>query len=123
MKLIIVVEGKSDVAILRAVLPNDALNASDMYLAGGRATLSSFARTLLVQHHRPLALVLDTDSLNPSLIAETIATTDHLLRSVAVGTPFKVVYCIPEIEVVFFEAKIDLKRIFPRYDPDFFLMS
>jgi hypothetical protein len=122
MKLIIVVEGKSDVAVLRAILPNDALIASEMYVAGNRTTLSSFARTLLVKLRKPLAVLIDTETLEPSAIAETVSTTEYLLSSVAGGTPFKVVYCIPELEAVFFEAKIDLKKIFPHYDENLFLM-
>jgi hypothetical protein len=65
---------------------------------------------------------MDTDSLDPSAIRETVTSTEQLLSAVADGVPFKVVYCIPEIEAIFFEAPIDLKRIFPLYDEHFFLM-
>lgn len=122
MKLMIVVEGKDDVAVLRALLPTDIVSASDMFLAGGRSTLVSFARTLLVKHRRPLAVLMDTETLDPSAIAEIVTTANHLLGAVAGGTPFRVIYCIPELEAVFFEAPIDLKRIFPKYDQHFLLM-
>jgi hypothetical protein len=122
MKLMIVVEGNSDVAILRALLSTEVLSASDMFLAEARSTLVSVARTLLVKHGRPLAVLIDTESLEPSAIAETVTTTDQLLGAVAGGTPFRAIYCIPELEVVFFEAPIGLKRIFPHYDQHFFPM-
>lgn len=122
MKAFIVVEGRSDVAVLRAVLPNELLDASDIVVVGGRSARSSVARTLLVKYQRPLAVVIDTDTLEPLAIKETVTTTEHMLRTVAGDTPFKVIYCIPELEAIFFAAPIDLKRIFPHYDTHFFTM-
>jgi hypothetical protein len=125
MRLMIVVERDAQVAILRAVLPNEILSVCDMYLSGPRSTLLSFARTLLVKYHRPLAVLVDTGSLDPSVTVETISTDrleSQLLADVASGTPFKVVYCIPDLEALFFNGSIDLKRIFPNYDEGVYLM-
>jgi hypothetical protein len=122
MKMMILVEGKSDVAVLKALLPAIALEQSDIYSAGGRTTLASFARTLLVKHRRPLAVLVDSDSLDPGVILETVKTMNQLLGALANSTPFEVIYCIPELEMIFFEAEIGLKRIFPHYDRDMFLM-
>src|SRR5262249_7127487 len=69
--------------------------------------------------HAPVAILLDTDTMDPTAIAETVQTTRHLLRSVAGDTPFEVIYCVPEIETVFFQDSIDFQRIFPQFEPFF----
>ena len=121
MRLMIVVEGTADVAILRAVLPPGIVGVCDIYVSGPRSTLVSFARTLLVKYHQPVAVLVDTGSLDPSVILET-TSTERLLEAVAAGTPFKVVYCVPELEAVFFNAPSDLKRIFPNYQEGVYRM-
>jgi hypothetical protein len=122
MKVLVVVEGPSDVAVLKVLLPNDILGTCDFVPAGGRSALSSIARTLLVKHRRPLALMFDTETLEASAIREAFSTMDQLLRAVAVKTPVVIIPCIPELEAIFFEAPATLKRLFPQYDQQFFLM-
>jgi len=122
VKNFLVVEGQSDAAILRAVLPRETLQEFEIFIAGGRSSIASVARTLLVQHRRPLILFLDTDSLNPSYIFELYTTMEDLLRSVAGGTRTKVVCSMPSLEAIFFETDIGLKEIFPKYDPELLLM-
>ena len=81
----------------------------------GRSTLVSVARTHLVKHRAPTAVMLDTGTLGPTIVAETIQTTRHLMGAVAGDTPFDVIYWIPHIEVVFFEDTTALQRIFPEF--------
>jgi hypothetical protein len=121
MKPTIVLEGRDDVAIVRALLPPDLLAACELQLSGGRSTLVSVARTHLIKYHAPIALLFDTDTLDPTVIAETVRTTRHLMQSIAGGTPVEVIYCIPEIEAVFFDGSIDFRRLFPRFDDIFIL--
>src|SRR5216683_4576890 len=122
MKVFVVVEGRSDVAVLRALLPNDVLAVCDFVGADGRSALSSIARTVLVKHRRPLAVMFDTETLEASAIREAFSTMDQLLRAVAGKTPVAIIPCIPELEAIFFETPATLKRVFPQYDQQFFLM-
>ncbi|SRR6266568_5264757 len=115
MKATIVVEGKSDLAIIRALLPPDLLAACQFKASEGRSTLVSVARTHLIKHHAPTAVMLDTDTLDPTVIRETIQMTRHLIGTVAGKTAFDIIYCIPHLEAVFFEAPVDLQRIFPKF--------
>jgi hypothetical protein len=122
MKVFVVVEGPSDVAVLRALLPIDELGTCDFVPAGGRVALSSIARTLLVKHHRPLAVLFETGTLEASAIREAHVTLDELVHAVAGETPVVTIPCIPELEAIFFEAPAILKRLFPQFDQHFFLM-
>ena len=103
MKPTIIVEGHTDVAILRALVPAELVHACNLMPTAGRSTIVSVARTYLIKNHTPTAVMLDTDTLDPTIIAETIQTTRHLMGAVAGDTPFDIIYCIPHIEVIFFE--------------------
>ena len=115
MKPTIIVEGLTDVAILRALLPPQLVDACNLMPTAGRSTIVSVARTHLIKNHAPTAVMLDTDTLDPTIIAETIQTTRHLMGAVAGDTPFDVIYCIPHIEAIFFEDTPALQRIFPQF--------
>jgi hypothetical protein len=121
MKPTIVLEGRSDIAIVKALLPADLLSACQFVGTEGRSTLVSVARTHLIKHHAPIAVLLDTDTLDPTSIVEIVQTTRYLLAAVAGDTPFDIIYCVPHLELIFFEAGLDLKRIFPNYNGVFML--
>src|ERR1043165_767825 len=121
MKPILFTKGKDNIAILRAVLPPDVGGACEMRPTGERSTLVSVARTHMIKHRAPIAILLDTETLDSAIIAETVQTTNHLMRSVAGDTPFEVVYCVPHLEAIFFEDSIDFQRIFPDFKSVFIL--
>ncbi len=121
MKPTIIVEGFSDVEILRALLPPELVSACHFMPTAGRSTIVSVARTYLIKNHTPTAVVLDTDTLEPTLIAETVQTTRHLMGAVAGETPFDIIYCVPHIEAIFFEDTTALQRVFPQFSSAFIL--
>jgi hypothetical protein len=121
MKLWIVVGGMTDEAILRALLPSEMLPNSEFVPVGVRSSVPSLASTILVKYRQPVAVLLDTDSLDGPVITELLTSTDELLRAVAGRIPFKVIVCIPHIETIVFDSSINLARLFPKYDPQFFL--
>jgi hypothetical protein len=121
MKPTIIGEGPTDVAILRALLPPELVNACKLMAAAGRSTIVSVARTHLIMNHAPTAVMLDTDTLDPTIIAETVQTTRHLMAAVAGDTPFDIIYCIPHIEAIFFEDTTALQRLFPHFGNTFIL--
>src|SRR5215472_10643824 len=100
MSVWIVVEGEADLAVVKALLPNEIRTVSELIPVGGRSNISSVARTLLVKHKEPVAIVRDSDSLDPSIIWEKYSTTEQLMRAVSGGTPFKVILCIPNLEAI-----------------------
>jgi hypothetical protein len=121
MKPTIIVEGLTDVAILRALLPPELVNACNLMPTAGRSTIVSVARTHLIKNHAPTAVILDTDTLDPTIIVETIQTTRYLMGAVAGDTPFDIIYCIPHIEAIFFEDTTALQRVFPQFGNVFIL--
>jgi hypothetical protein len=87
--LSIVVEGRADAELLRKVLAADELRDVRFFAAGGRISLSTIGRNILVHEGAPVLVVMDADTLNPD---------------VARHIPAEVFSFVPEIEVVFFEA-------------------
>src|SRR5438093_6712285 len=121
MKPTIIVERFTHVAILRALLSPELVNACNLMPAAVRSTIVSVARTHLVKSYAPTAVMLDTDTLDPTIIAETVQITRHLMGAVAGDTPFDIIYCIPHIEAIFFEDITALQRLFPLFDNVFIL--
>jgi hypothetical protein len=83
--------------------------------AGGRLGLVSLAREHLIKHHAPITALFDTDTLNQAAIADMVREMRDQVASAAVGVQYDFVSCIPQIEVVFFEGTIDLRRLFPHF--------
>ncbi len=111
MKAYVVVEGETDIVILRTVLPAELLEEVFMTPAGDRSNITSIARTLLVTRRKPVAELVDTASVDERIIRERRQTTQELLKAVAAGTPTKVILLIPSIEAIFFASEDLLSRM------------
>jgi hypothetical protein len=112
MKAYVVVRGTTDVAILRAVLPPDLLDEVDTTPAGERSNLASVARTLLVTRRKPVAVLVNSDSTEEGIVQERFQLTQELVKAAAAGLPVRVILLVPHIEVIFFQAKGVLTRIY-----------
>lgn len=121
MKPTIIMEGQTDAAILRALLSPELLKACHLMPIAPRSTMVSVARTYLIKHHAPTAVLLDTDTLDPTIISERIQTTRYLMAAAAGDTPFDIIYCVPHIEAIFFEDTSALQRTFPQFGNAFIL--
>jgi hypothetical protein len=66
----VLVEGTPDQAFLRRVLPPEATNEVEIVFANGSYNIPSLARTLLVERHTPVAVVMDSHSLDPEVRTE-----------------------------------------------------
>lgn len=115
----IITEGKQDVAILRALLPTHVRDACELESAGGRPKLVPQACERLGKHHAPIVILFDTNTLDRTVIADMLRDMKDQVAPIAVGIPYDVVCCVPQIEIVFFEGAIDLRRIFPRFEEFF----
>jgi hypothetical protein len=121
MKPTIFMEGQTDAAILGALLPSEMVNACQLRSIPERSTLVSVARTHLIKYQAPTAVILDTDTLDPTVLAERIQTTRYLMAAAAGDTPFDVIPCVPHMEAIFFEDTTALQRIFPHFGNVFIL--
>jgi hypothetical protein len=116
MKVRIVLISDTARQILQALLPRNSQSIAELVLAGERSGMNSVARTLLVKYKEPVAVILETHTSDAATVGEKLRSMEYLLEIVAGGTPFKVVPCVPEIEVIFFEAPNLLKSMFPKFD-------
>ena len=118
MNAYVVVEGMSDVAILRAVLDAKLLENVFLVDAGGAASIPSLARSLVARRSVPVAIFADADSLQEEVVGERREQFKDLVNSVAGRIPSAVVLAVPEVEVIFFSAPDMIKRVFGEAPPE-----
>ncbi len=107
----VLVEGPSDAAFLRRILSEEILKDAELVPAGGSLGIPSLARSLLVRRKRPVAVVMDSDSLNPDVIEERQQSTEEFIRAADASVPVRVVTAVPEIEAWFFASPETLQHI------------
>ncbi|HVA44891.1 MAG TPA: hypothetical protein VNH11_00770 [Pirellulales bacterium] len=105
------VEGNSDAAFFRRLLPAEIVPETTIVIVGGRSNISSKARSLMVTKGRPIALVADTEVTEKDAVEQRIRTLEELLRSATAGVPYKVIFAVPEIEAWFFAIPEALERL------------
>src|SRR5437868_12251823 len=110
-RVYIFVEGPTDAEFLRRVLPPEALKDAEVVTAGGSSGIPSLARSVLVRRKKPIAVVMDSDSLDPDVIEERQQSTEELIRAADASIPVKVVSAVPEIEAWFFAAPEAIGRV------------
>jgi hypothetical protein len=112
MRAYIIVEGQSDARILRALLPDELLEDTEIVSAGGASAAKSLARSLLVRRQTPVAIVMDADSVAPERIQECRQSIEEVVESVAGGVPVKAVVAAPAMETILFYDETMLARVF-----------
>src|SRR5580704_6478516 len=110
-RVYILVPGPTDVAFLRRILSQELRKDTEIVNAGGSHGIPSLARSLLVRRKRPVAVVMDSDSVNPDVIEERQQTTEDFIRAADSSIPVKVVTAVPEIEAWVFAAPETLEHI------------
>src|SRR5437762_12025506 len=68
--LSVVVEGPNDAHIIRAVLEKDLAGKLRFFAAGGRVSLATVGRNILVHEGGQVLLVMDSDTRNQRLVDE-----------------------------------------------------
>lgn len=111
MNAYVVVEGESDAALLRRILPQDLLAKVAVVASGGRSAAVSLSRSVLIARQAPTALVVDADTTQASAIEEQRVVLGDLLRSAAGKTPFLVELAVPEVEAMLFHETGLLERV------------
>ena len=111
-RVYVLTEGPSDMAFLRRVLSEETLSGVELVNGGGSSGIPSLARTLLVSRKCPIAVVMDSDSLNPDVIEERRDSTAELISAADASIPVKVVAAVPEIEAWLLAAPASIERYF-----------
>ncbi|NER21415.1 MAG: hypothetical protein F6J96_12045 [Symploca sp. SIO1C2] len=107
----LVTEGKSDADILNKLLPERYLKNTQLVVGGSKYSAQSLAGTILAVKSLPVALVIDADTDNESVIQEKSELVHQLLYQASPGIPFKVFTAVPELEAVFCYQQSVLERI------------
>ncbi len=125
----IIVEGVTDVQLIRAILGDGLAEKARFYAGQGRTSLATLGRNILFHEGGPVLLVMDSDTLNPRLTAELeslnlaamsgpITSGIQLPAMTGSSKPlFKVFTFVPEIEAVFFESPEALDRLLGKEPP------
>ena len=116
-RVYVLVEGETDAEFLRRLLPPEVTSDAEIVAAGSSSEIPSLARSLLVRRQRPVAVLMDADSLSESMIQERKESTEDLIQSAAVSIPVKVFVVVPEIESWFFAIPEAINRIFGQETP------
>jgi hypothetical protein len=114
----VVVEGPTDASILRALLSKAQKAKMRFYSAGGRISLASVARNLLVHEGTPVLVVMDADTHNLGHAEELQDMTKLAMRTVAPSVPSDTFAFIPTIEAIFFESPQALQRLLGKRVPE-----
>jgi hypothetical protein len=116
-RVYVFVEGPTDADLLRRILPQEVLRDAELVAAGGSSGIPSLARSVLVRRKKPIAVVMDSDSLDPDVIEERQQSTEELIRAADASIPVKVVSAVPEIGAWFFAAPEAIGRILGKKVP------
>jgi len=111
MKAYVVMEGLTNVQLITNLVPQDIRPQITVVPVGERANLSSVARTLLVIRRKPVAALVNANTVDEKSVLEKRQETEGLLRAMSGGVPFKVFMMVPEIETLLFNAPEAIERI------------
>lgn len=101
MKVFLLVEGGSDEEILRQILPDKCLEKIKIVLAGGKNSLVSKARSLLIAFRSHVIVAADADTRDLLDVIESRQFIEQSLGLVATADRFSIVQFVPTIEILF----------------------
>lgn len=110
----IVTEGTTDQVILQRLLPEEITREVEFVIGRGSYSAQSLARTLLSIRERPVALVIDADTIDEQTINEKRDFLLQLFRPATTTAKFEVFIATPMIESVLFYKKSIVERFLNR---------
>ena len=111
MKAYLLVEGQTDLALFERLLPPEIRPETSIVAVGGRSSIASMARSLMIARRKPVALVADADTVERNAVEQRFQALDELVGSAAAGVSYKVIVAVPEIESWFFAVPGVLERL------------
>jgi hypothetical protein len=100
MNSYIVVEGQTDGALLRRLLPKNLLDNVHVVVSGGKSAAISLSRSILSARQMPTILIIDSHTNNEHQEHEQRIILDDLLRPVAGTTDYLIELAVPEMESI-----------------------
>ncbi|HVA50241.1 MAG TPA: hypothetical protein VNH11_28055 [Pirellulales bacterium] len=106
--------GRSDVELLKGLLPRQLLAGIGFLAAESLSSVDSIAVSLLVDERKPLAIVVNAETVDEERIEERRLSLEESVTSFAAGVPVEIVVAVPSLEVVFFQEPRLLEEIVGR---------
>ena len=107
----IVTESNSSTLVLQQLLPKHIMSNIKFVSCTNYDSAQNIAGNLLLIKQRPVALILDADSIDPETISDRRVMNEELLRFSAVA-PFQVILAVPEIEILLFQDREVVEELF-----------
>ncbi len=106
----VVTEDKNEVEILKKLLPS-SMKKEIEFVVRPRYSLDSVSSTIIVDKRTPVAVVVDANTDDESIIYEHQDFLQYSLNQVAGHIPFKVLFAVPAIETIFFQDQSLLEQL------------
>ncbi len=97
--------------IVARLLPSEIRSEIAVVPVGPRSTVVSVARTLLATRYKPLAVLINTKTVDEPSVEIRQEGVEDLVQAAAAGVPFKVLMMVPEFEVLLFKVPEALERV------------
>ncbi|NET33282.1 MAG: hypothetical protein F6K19_14885 [Cyanothece sp. SIO1E1] len=110
----LVLEGPSDIHLLQCILPQGEVENVCFVDGKGKYGAESLARSLAATRDVPVALLIDADTSDETLIAQKRQDLTYLIRQISAGAPFRILLAVPTIETIFFADRKLLEQLLER---------
>jgi hypothetical protein len=104
----VVTEGSTDAAILNEILKGIGLTDVVITSAGGKALTTSLARSLALSKQAPVAVVVDADTSDESIMRQQQAIFNDLTRGI--GGSCRLFQAVPTLDQALFPTAKDLEE-------------
>jgi hypothetical protein len=111
MRAYVVTEGQVDAEILKGLLPENIVKDTEFVVGSGRYSAQSLARSVLAVRQLPVALVVDADTEDETMIQEQSDFLQESLRQASPGVRFQVFLAVPTIEILLFQDQSLLEEL------------
>jgi hypothetical protein len=115
MSTYVVTKGPVELAMMkRLVRDHPGLRGRDIQVfARERSNLTSVARTILSTSHEPVALIMDTKTIDPDAIAEQRGFAEWHVGAAGLREDWEIIHCVPEVVVLLFQDEGVLRSLLP----------
>jgi hypothetical protein len=110
----VLMEDKSDVELLKRLIPSDLMVGVKVVTAPSLSSLTSIATTLLVDRKKPLAIVVESKTTDDDRVEERRLSIEESLWPRAAGVPVDIILAVPSLEIAFFHNPQVLEEIVGR---------
>lgn len=114
MSVSLITEGLIEQAMMKRLVRNHPILRCSRIRFVGAGNAISMGRTLLVRYRDPVALIVDTKTIEPRAIAEQRGLMEWLLERAGDRDEWECVLVTPEVPVLLFQDEDVLRSLLPK---------